>query len=271
MKLLQVTTFGALLLASGAVANADPMGAEELVLDSTLSLGATTQPAWRDPRPDGMPLGGAYGVQLRTNVPFTISRAEFIVQFDSTNALAETTLEFCVFRGTNGFGMYLEPEFIAQYTFDDPGIQLDPIAGDLWRLSFLTPPQYAFGSSNRVLSIRSMPWSEGDFAHLNLVSSTNAPAWVKGWTAGPTNELEVLSAPIPAMKLWRTPSTPQTSFAYERVGTDLQFTIPPGNLLGISTNLNAPWEWRLPLWDSDIFVDTTEGSGFFTARPDDGE
>ena len=259
------------LFCSGLQGNAQELLPEELLIDSI--SGATTNgwTSWRDAR-SNPPGGGVAGVLLSTNAPFELTRIEILVRLDGAEYLPNTTVEAVVFRGTNqlAHGLLEEPTFECGAVLDGfvtNVVTISPYGGDLWIASFALSP-YGWGT-NRVLSVRSTPFFDGEFAKLSVVRSSNSASGATAFIGDGLGNLSVQSG-LPAMRVWRRMVRPEAPLPYEQFYTDLEFKIRPGYELGSATNLNGPWEWTSVISKiGRVSADTkTAQSAFFKTRPD---
>ena len=244
---------------------------EELLFDSISGATTNSWKSWRDARTNP-PAGGVAGVLISTNAPFELTRLEILVRLVGAEYLANTTVEAVVFRGTNqiAYGLLEEPTFECGAVLDGfvtNVVTISPYSGDLWIASFALSP-YGWGT-NRVLSVRSSPYFDGEFAKLSVVSSSNTASGATTYTSDGLGSLSVQSG-LPAMRVWRRMVRPEAPLPYEQFYTELEFKIRPGYELGSATNLQGPWEWTSNISKINrVSADTTTAhSGYFKTRPD---
>ena len=212
----------------------------------------------------------ALGILIATNFPFEITRIEAEVVFENPASLADTEFEVVFFRGTNQFqyAMYVEPEFIASDVIGSISKTMTNLGDGHWLLS-LELPTYAWGT-NRVLTIRTVPNSDGAMAKMKLIASSDTVPGVTAYSSDHSNN--VVQVPIPKMRVWRRALSDRRSVTYEPLYPDLELTLLPGYQLGSSTNLLEPFTWETDehhIWNT--MVDTRDGDGFFIMRPDPTE
>lgn len=213
----------------------------------------------------------ALGIFISTNYPFELTRIEAEATFENPEALPDTEFEVGFFRGTNQFqyGMYLDPEYTVSDVAGTLSKTLTDLGGGRWLLS-MELPTYAWGT-NRVLTIRTVPNSNGEMAKMSLIASSETVPGITAYASDNT-ATNMAQVALPKMRVWRRELSAVRSVAYETFMPDFEITTLPGYQLGRSTNLAMPFEWRtddLRIWKS--IVDTREGMGFFLMRPDPTE
>lgn len=265
---------GALLLLVSAVTN-------HAATNTLCNFIPGAQPAqmmsYKDPRiaTGTFPEGSAPALSITNGFPFIIDQVEALVTFDDTNLFGGTSFEFCIWRRDSFSGAMLgDPEFYQSYSSDE--ISITPAAGGRYLLS-VSPPPYVWGT-NRVVSLRTSPNSDGPFTKMALASAgiTNYPSCgAQGLlaeidTTGTNPVVKVSPSAIPAFRIvTRTVDSLLLGFTIENTQMVLR---PPvaGTMLGASTNLGASFSFEPvpPLFDS-IWTDMSSPSEFFTLRPDD--
>jgi len=247
-----------------------------LLFDTLSSASNTVLPSWRDVRTSPAPTGMALGLLIATNCPFTITQISAIVVLDDPGSLTNTEFEVGFFRNTNDFalGMYEDPEYVAGDVFGDLSKTLTDLGDGTWLLN-VQVPTYGWGT-NRVLTIRTVPVSDGTMTHLSFVACGDAIPGVTAYASDNTTT-NMVQVALPKMQVWRSMIAPMQSpyFApppFETVGMDIDVIYLPGYQLGISTNLNEPMDWETdPLHVWTTTVDSSQGMQFFITRPDPTE
>jgi hypothetical protein len=241
---------------------------EELLFD-TMSSGPTgVLPSWRDVRTSPAPVGMALGIVVSTNCPFELTRIEAEVLLENPENLPDTEFEVGFFRNTNelAIGMYADPDYIASDVNATLSKTLTDLGNGRWLLS-LELPTYGWGT-NRVLTIRTVPNSTGSMTKLSLISSSSTVPGATAYASDNTTT-NMTQVALPKMRVWRRMISARRAPSFEWSSETAESVLGwlPGHQIGISTNLASPFDWRVDNnWGA--IVDTSEGMGFFIARPD---
>jgi len=244
---------------------------EEVLFDTTGSSSNSVLASWRDVRTSPAPDGMALGILIATNCPFKLTRITAEVILENPEALADTEFEVGFFRNTNKFsiGMYEDPEYIASDVNGTLSKTLTDLGNGHWLLN-VDLPEYGWGT-NRVLTIRTVPNSDGTMTKLNFIGCSDAIPGVIAYASDNT-ATNMVQVPTPKMQVWRRMIAPNRSPSFDWSRETAEATVGwlPGYQLGSSTNLTVPFDWQTdPLWST--IVDTSQGMGFFYTRPDPTE
>jgi hypothetical protein len=244
-----------------------------LLFDTTGSVSNTVLPSWRDVRTSPAPTGMALGILIATNCPFTVTQISAEVILDDPSSLANTDFEVGFFRNTNDFalGMYEDPEYAASEWAGTLSMTLTNLADGNWLLT-VQLPTYGWGT-NRLVTIRTVPLTDGAMTHLSLIGCGDAVPGVTAYASDNTTT-NMVQVEVPKMQVWRSMIAPMQAPYFapppgETVGMDMDVIYLPGYQLGSSTNLNEPMDWETDLtreWSTT--VDSSQGTQFFITRPD---
>jgi hypothetical protein len=250
-------------------------GPETLLFDTMSSSSNGVLASWRDVRTSPVPDGMALGILIQTNCPFELTKIEAEVLLENPEALSDTEFEVGFFRNTNQFaiGMYADPEYIASDADGTVSKTLTDLGNGHWLLS-VELPSYAWGT-NRVVTIRTVPNSEGTMTKMSFVSCSDIVPGVTAYASDNTTT-NMIQVPLPKMQAWRsmilapTRSPSLTVSSYVQGQTEFDLSWLPGYQIGTSTNLSIPFDWQTDN-NRRAIVEANNDMRFFLARPDPTE
>ena len=123
---------------------------------------------------------------------------------------------------------------------------LTNLADGNWLLS-VQLPTYGWGT-NRLLTIRTVPLTDGTMTHLSFVGCGDVVPGVTAYASDNTTT-NLVQVELPKIQVWRSMIAPMQAPYFapppgETVGMDMDVIYLPGYQLGSSTNLNEPMEWE---------------------------